>query len=399
VSFILISHIYWSRMLGHARRVKTPGVPMCAWHALLFAFETCAAVFLGAYLNRCGPDEVELEDLHAANDVSPGMQAFAQMRPPAGRRLVANDFNANFARRLTFHRWLEEDVVLDRNGLAQYLKRARTAAGLEVPAAVDAQQRAQLPQAGVFLKGSMRKWSAARGGDARAASSLDLEAALASQAHHVDPRSGRGGAPWAHGRDEFMRYVRHGLRPGHHFLGLGCGPFAAGEHVVRYLLSGRYHCIEHDEYLLRAAVEYEIPANGLIYKRPRFILVRDLGDAAGVSSAISAAPSTSSGIPPPPSLFDFVAIQRWPLQKTASGRNHDLLHNLLNSAVRVLRPRTGRLLVPDEPLPMRVRLRLGLRQVEHELDALAEQNADHLAACPFSVQCKMYAYYTARASR
>ena len=187
-------------MLDRTRRVKVPGGPMWAWHALLFAVETCAAFFLGVYLNRCTPNE----DLHGADDDLLSMQAFVQLRPPAGRRLVANDFNADFARRLTFHRWLEEDVVLDRNGLAQYLKRARTAAGLEVPAVVDARQRAQLPQAGVSLKGAMRKWSSMRKGDARATSSLDLEAALSAQAHHVDPRPGHGGAPWAHGRDEFI---------------------------------------------------------------------------------------------------------------------------------------------------------------------------------------------------
>ena len=65
--------------------------------------------------------------------------------------------------------------------------------------------------------------------------------------------------------------VRHGLRPPHYLLEVGCGALTTGQHVARYLLTGRYYCIESDEFLLRAAVEYEVPAAGLIYKRPRFM--------------------------------------------------------------------------------------------------------------------------------
>ena len=365
-----------------------------AWHALLFAVETCAALLLGAHYSTCRPfmqdDVTSLADMHLdAEMVEAALDSSVALHSGniTGRRLVANDFNADFARRFTFHRWLEEDVVLDRKGLERYLRRALAATGLEAA-----------PSGSRDSAGAMRPLPLPAGKDnvlelaganakAFGLSYSGANPSFAAQAHHVDPRPGRGGAPWAHGRDEFMMYVRHGLRPNHHFLGIGCGPLAGGQHVVRYLLSGHYHCIEQDEYLLRAAVEYEIPANGLIYKRPRFVLVRDLGDGDGVSSAIRAVPPATSGLPPP-RVFDFVAVQRWPLLAS-----RDDLLTLISRSVRYVRPRSGRLLVPEEPLPLKLQRLLGLREVDHELDALASHKADPFAACPFSSRCKLYVYY------
>ena len=191
----------------------------------------------------------------------------------ARRRLVANDFNAEFSRRLSFHNWLEEDVVLDREGLERYLRRALTTAGLaRRPGRASRALRNTLhtPQTVEALQREL------------AAAKFSFDSAYAAQAHHMLP-----GAPWSQGRDEFMHLIRLGLRPNHYFLGLGCGPFATGHHLVRYLLTARYFCIEQDEYLLRAALEYEVPAAGLIHKKPRFLL-NDLAEVAAIVGPHSA---------------------------------------------------------------------------------------------------------------
>ena len=197
-----------------------------------------------------------------------------------------------------------------------------------------------------------------------------FDAAFAVQAHHMLPTD-----PWAHGRDDFMRLVRHGLRPNHYFLSLGCGPLATGHHIVRYLLTGRYHCLESDEYLLRAAVEYEVPSKGLIHKRPRFLL-NDLSEVAALMR------KPPPWLASPPSHFDFVMLER--------RLGSDELERTITAVTRYLRPRSGRLVVP-EPLPSRLQRQLGL-QPSDQNELLSGTNAR--AACPFSVRCSMHAYHT-----
>jgi hypothetical protein len=45
----------------------------------------------------------------------------------------------------------------------------------------------------------------------------------------------------------------------------------AGIHYIAYLDPGNYHCIDRDEYSLRAGIEYEIPLHDLTSKRPHII--------------------------------------------------------------------------------------------------------------------------------
>ena len=144
---------------------------------------------------------------------------------------------------------------------------------------------------------------------------------------------------------------------------------------MRYLLTGRYHCIEPDEYLLRAAVEYEVPAKGLIHKRPRFLLEE-------VSEVAVLMRKPPAWLPSPPSYFDFVVVER-PL-------TGDELERTVTSVARYLRPRSGRLVVPD-PLPTRLQRQLGLQPSEQN-ELLS--GSDARAACPFSLKCTMFAYNT-----
>jgi hypothetical protein len=352
------------------------------WHALIFTLETCVALYIGSAASCsptaapavpppdatlqssaacCGYDvtwpplDLTEEDELAAWDNARGWPSANASAP--GRRLVANDFNADFSRRLTFHTWVEEDVALDRRGLERYLRRAMAAA--------------KLPKSGTrrSSKGILKTVEALQRSYGEAGFAFDVS--YAAQAHHM-----LAGMPWSHGRDEFMRLVRHGLRPNHYFLSLGCGPLATGHHVVRYLLTGRYHCIEPDEYLLRAAVEYEIPSKGLIHKRPRFLF----DDLDRVNALVQKPPAW---LPTPPSHFDFVLLE--------TSLEYEQLEKAVTSVVRYLRPRSGRLVVA-EPLPSRIQRQLGLQPSEQNNELLT--GSDSKQACPFSLKCAMYAYNT-----
>ena len=274
------------------------------------------------------------------------------------RHLVANDFNADFSRRLSFHNWVEEDVILDRVGLEHYLRRALSAAGLARKpgrASMALQNTIHRPHTTDDLQHEFSRGK------------FSFDTAYAAQAHRL-----LSSAPWSQGRDEFMRLVRYGLRPNHYFLELGCGPLATGSHLVRYLLTGRYFCLEQDEYLLRAAVEYEIPSAGLIHKKPHF-LMNDLAEVATLMT------KPAGWLSDPPSYFDFVLLQRSLLP--------DHLERTITNAVRHLRPRSGRLMLMEQ-LPLQLQLRLGLQP------AAVDYADSKLEACPFSLKCTMYAYHT-----
>ena len=142
--------------------------------------------------------------------------------------------------------------------------------------------------------------------------------------------------PRSRGRDEFMVVVRSGLRPHHYYLEVGCGGLAAGRHVVRFLLRGRYFCIEESEYLLRAAVEYEVPAAGLIHKRPRFLLNGDVNVGALLAPIVCGslqhhfdydAGFGAAGIGMLIGLATFLGGSRW-LASSPTHRRGDRLHRV-----------------------------------------------------------------------
>lgn len=66
---------------------------------------------------------------------------------------------------------------------------------------------------------------------------------------------------------EFMRL--HGLLPQHRLLDLGCGSLRGGVHYVRYLDEGKYYGLDHNQSLLDAGYETELPAAGLQERLPR----------------------------------------------------------------------------------------------------------------------------------
>ena len=364
---------------------------LVVFHGAIFACETLVALAVGMYW-------CPISCKAAAYDAAPGLLVQAATPLPAEtaptqhdplerrcdeeyewehadirnlsasghrRALVASDFSADFTRRLTFHRWIEEDVILDRKGFESYLVQAFASAGLKRRLRSDADGTASYHKP--LSVTSLEKQLAS-------GAKFSFDPAFAAQAHHMLP-----GQPWSHGRDTFMRLVRLGLRPNHYFLALGCGPFATGHHVVRYLLTGRYFCIETDEYLLRAAVEFEVPSKGLIHKRPRFLL-NDVSDVASLMN-----PPPFSWLSTPPPFFDFVVVQ--------SGLESKHLERTVTNAARYLRPRSGRMVLAEE-LSTRLQGSLGLQRSANELEALASSDKDPRAACPFSLLCVMHSYQT-----
>ena len=316
-----------------------------AGHAALFFAEVLVAIAVSVYIGRgsCGQPEASARPNEAAVDGNGPARHNSSSSCRHGRRLVATDFTSEFSRRLLFHKWVEEDVVLDRNAFGQYLRDAQSAAGLP------SQGRAARPSA-LTLQELVRQLGSA---------GLLFDASYAAEAHHM-----LSGQPRSRGRDEFMAAVRSGLRPHHYYLEVGCGGLVSGRHVVRFLLRGRYYCIEESEYLLRAAVEYEVPAAGLIHKRPRFFL----NDNVNVNALLE---RKTAWVSEAPSLFDYVVLrQPWPTDK---------LEAAVRKLSRYLRPRSGRLVLGTK-LSYSLQQELGLQSLQEP----PLPGVDPAGLCPFS---------------
>lgn len=100
----------------------------------------------------------------------------------------------------------------------------------------------------------------------------------------VEEHHSNYGEPWAGGRDvfEFLAESVH-LKPESLVLEIGCGTLRVGLHFIRYLKPSHYHCLERDELSLMAAFRYELPSQGLLYKRPLIVRGEDM-DFSGFGS-------------------------------------------------------------------------------------------------------------------
>jgi len=93
----------------------------------------------------------------------------------------------------------------------------------------------------------------------------------------VEEHHSNYGEPWAGGRDVFEFLANAStLTPTDQVLEIGCGTLRVGLHFIRYLDAGRFHCLERDELSLMAALRYELPAQGLLYKRPMIVRGEDM---------------------------------------------------------------------------------------------------------------------------
>jgi len=93
----------------------------------------------------------------------------------------------------------------------------------------------------------------------------------------VEEHHSNYGEPWAGGRDvfEFLAQAIQ-LRPESSVLEIGCGTLRVGLHFIRYLNPEHFHCLERDELSLMAAFRYELPAQGLLHKRPLIVKGEDM---------------------------------------------------------------------------------------------------------------------------
>ncbi|GJN33351.1 hypothetical protein PR202_gb21943 [Eleusine coracana subsp. coracana] len=93
----------------------------------------------------------------------------------------------------------------------------------------------------------------------------------------VEEHHSNYGEPWAGGRDVFEFLANaSALTPTDQVLEIGCGTLRVGLHFIRFLEAGRFHCLERDELSLMAALRYELPAQGLLYKRPLIVRGEDM---------------------------------------------------------------------------------------------------------------------------
>ncbi|CAL0329622.1 unnamed protein product [Lupinus luteus] len=93
----------------------------------------------------------------------------------------------------------------------------------------------------------------------------------------VEEHHSNYGEPWAGGRDvfEFLAQSTQ-LRHDSLVLEIGCGTLRVGLHFIRYLNPEHFHCLERDELSLMAAFRYELPAQGLLNKRPLIVKGDDM---------------------------------------------------------------------------------------------------------------------------
>ncbi|XP_042475070.1 uncharacterized protein LOC122057133 [Macadamia integrifolia] len=110
------------------------------------------------------------------------------------------------------------------------------------------------------------------GDEANNHTSLPCPGELLVEEHHSNY-----GEPWAGGRDVFEFLAESvQLKSDSHVLEIGCGTLRVGLHFIRYLVPEHFHCLEKDELSLMAAFRYELPSQGLLYKRPLILKGEDM---------------------------------------------------------------------------------------------------------------------------
>jgi SAM-dependent methyltransferase len=76
---------------------------------------------------------------------------------------------------------------------------------------------------------------------------------------------------------QFEYLVEQGLAPHHAFLDVGCGPLRGGIHFIPYLDAGNYYGVDKNADVLEEVRRVELPAHGLVEKRPTLVAMEDFG--------------------------------------------------------------------------------------------------------------------------
>lgn len=104
------------------------------------------------------------------------------------------------------------------------------------------------------------------------------EAALRVRDHGIF-LGGTIGTFESHGREQFVRLLRHGLNPNSRLLDIGCGCLRGAYWTIRFLEQGCYFGIEPNEVMLEAGKVEIIGAELISEKAPHF----DMNDRYDVS--------------------------------------------------------------------------------------------------------------------
>jgi hypothetical protein len=74
------------------------------------------------------------------------------------------------------------------------------------------------------------------------------------------------------GKLQFDFLVRHGLKPDHCLLDIGCGCLRAGIHLIKYLAPANYLGLDKEQVLIDLGIEKELGRDTYETKRPEFVV-------------------------------------------------------------------------------------------------------------------------------
>jgi SAM-dependent methyltransferase len=81
------------------------------------------------------------------------------------------------------------------------------------------------------------------------------------------------GGDWEqNGRWQFDLLHARGLAPQSRLLDVGCGALRGGVHFIRYLDPGNYYGVDVNASLIKAGIEVELPAAGLVERAPHLLV-------------------------------------------------------------------------------------------------------------------------------
>jgi cyclopropane fatty-acyl-phospholipid synthase-like methyltransferase len=87
----------------------------------------------------------------------------------------------------------------------------------------------------------------------------------------ADPKAALGGMWEEIGQLQFEFLITKDMQPYHNMLDIGCGTLRGGRHSIKYLNTGKYHCIDISPNALAYAKQF-VQQEGLIEKSPHLLV-------------------------------------------------------------------------------------------------------------------------------
>ena len=77
------------------------------------------------------------------------------------------------------------------------------------------------------------------------------------------------------GKKQFDFLLEEGLKPEHSFLDIGCGNLRAGRYFIEYLDFRHYHGVDHNDWLIKSGIKYELSNEVHQNKKPVLLIDDD----------------------------------------------------------------------------------------------------------------------------